>query len=180
MMKALTDRGLASEVYLWSDDNLSTDFFWRYLSDDDRSFIEQYPNYGKVVCFKGFDPQSFSFNTCVDSPGFDRQFALMKHLLSLRIDLYAYVTLTTPSLKDARSELTRFVDRLQELSPNLPLRTIPLEIASFTPTRARMNLERITALRNQYTMVDYWRIELENRYPSHVRECDIASISLSR
>jgi len=84
------------------------------------------------------------------------------------------------TLKDARSGITRFVDRLQELSPNLPLRTIPLDIASFTPTRARMNAERIVALRNQYTMVDYWRIELESRYPSHVRECDIASISLTR
>ena len=28
IMEALTARGLANQVYLWSDDNLSNDYFW--------------------------------------------------------------------------------------------------------------------------------------------------------
>jgi len=31
-MKELNCRGLAEQTYLWSDDNLSTDYFWRFLS----------------------------------------------------------------------------------------------------------------------------------------------------
>ena len=66
MMRELTGRGLAEQVYLWSDDNLSNDYFWRYLTDDDRRLISSYRNYGKVCCFKGFDRQSFAFNTNAD------------------------------------------------------------------------------------------------------------------
>ena len=34
MMEALIDRGLSNHVYLWSDDNLSNDFFWKYLTEE--------------------------------------------------------------------------------------------------------------------------------------------------
>jgi len=33
MMEELNNRGLTDKVYLWSDDNLSNDYFWKYLSD---------------------------------------------------------------------------------------------------------------------------------------------------
>jgi hypothetical protein len=53
MMEELKQRGLSEKVYLWSDDNLSNDYFWRYLTDDQRAAIKAYPKYGRVACFKG-------------------------------------------------------------------------------------------------------------------------------
>ena len=65
MMKELSARGLGKRVYLWSDDNLSTDCFWSFLSDSEREFVAGYENYSRVCCFKGFDSESFAFNTRV-------------------------------------------------------------------------------------------------------------------
>jgi len=55
MMRELQRRQLDSTVYLWSDDNLSNDYFWRYLSKEDVALVSTYRNYGKVCCFKGFN-----------------------------------------------------------------------------------------------------------------------------
>ena len=33
MMCELRARGLERKVYVWSDDNLSNDYFWRFLSE---------------------------------------------------------------------------------------------------------------------------------------------------
>ena len=90
MMEALTKRGLEKDVYLWSDDNLSNDYFWHFLDDSQKAMVKEYVNYGRVCCFKGFDATSFAFNTKADPNLFDRQFELMKRFIELGIDLYAY------------------------------------------------------------------------------------------
>ncbi|MGH3852689.1 MAG: hypothetical protein ACRDR6_04160 [Pseudonocardiaceae bacterium] len=82
MMAELSRRGLAGSVYLWSDDNLSNDFFWRYLSPTQRREVTGYRNYGRVCCFKGFNADSFAFNTKADQTLFDRQFELFARLLA--------------------------------------------------------------------------------------------------
>ncbi|MCW3101515.1 MAG: hypothetical protein JWL77_7133, partial [Chthonomonadaceae bacterium] len=98
MLDALRRRGLHDRVYLWSDDNLSNDYFWTKLSADQRAQLDQARNYGKVCCFKGFDSTSFAFNTAARPELFDRQFELMRRLVyETNIDLYAYVTFTTPA-----------------------------------------------------------------------------------
>jgi hypothetical protein len=61
-LQALTDRDAAA-VYVWSDDNLSNDYFWRYLTAAERELTATHPRYGRVCCFKGFDAESFAFNT---------------------------------------------------------------------------------------------------------------------
>ncbi len=63
MIGALRRASLDGCVYLWSDDNLSNDYFWRYLDEADRRAVADHPGYGRVCCFKGFDARSFSFNT---------------------------------------------------------------------------------------------------------------------
>jgi uncharacterized Fe-S cluster-containing radical SAM superfamily protein len=90
MMRELRLRGLEREIFLWSDDNLSNDYFWRFLDDADRELVAAYPMYGKVCCFKGFNGASFAFNTGAAPALFDRQFDLMARLLTLGMDLYAY------------------------------------------------------------------------------------------
>ena len=97
MIQEIQARGLEDTVYLWSDDNLSTDYFWRYLPTNDVDLVRNAKNYGRVCCFKGFDEASFSFNTLADESLFQRQFDLFRRFVDIGIDLYAYVTLTSPT-----------------------------------------------------------------------------------
>ena len=92
---------------------------------------------------------------------FDRQFKLMGSLLSTGMDLYAYATITTPSVIDVSDGMRRFLDRLQILDERLPLRTIPLEIQLFTPVVKRLDESKRCALKNQWIAVEAWLKELE-------------------
>lgn len=178
MMRELQSRQLERRTYLWSDDNLSNDYFWRYLSDDDLEVVAGYPSYGRVCCFKGFDETSFSFNTSADPSLFDRQFELMERLLSLGIDLYAYVTLTTPTADDIDGAMERFVDRLQDLSTMLPLRTVPLKIEMFSPVIDRMNRAKEQAIELQWKAVRAWEREIEKRFTDAERAVSVVNHSV--
>lgn len=85
-MEALRNLGVADSVFLWSDDNLSNDYFWRRLNEQEIRTVREYRMYAKVCCFKGYDPSSFAFNTRASPTLFDRQFDLMKRVLELGID----------------------------------------------------------------------------------------------
>ncbi len=113
MMEALMDKNLNNEIYLWSDDNLSNDYFWKFLSNDQIDLVESYNMYGRVCCFKGIDEISFSHNTMADPKLFDRQFQLVKRLMSLNLDLYFYITLTASTKTDFESCVPRFFDKIQ-------------------------------------------------------------------
>jgi uncharacterized Fe-S cluster-containing radical SAM superfamily protein len=178
MMRELQIRGLDRRIYLWSDDNLSNDYFWRYLTAQDHDLIANYPNYGKVGCFKGFDAASFAFNTKADASLFDRQFELMERMLTLGIDQYAYATFTTPDDTDIRSKMARFVDRLQSLDEYLPLRTIPLEIQVFTPVAKRNITDLGAILLNQQRAIESWQEEMQDRFSEDERKQPITGVPL--
>lgn len=176
MMGALHKRGLEKSVYLWSDDNLSTDYLWRYLSADEIKSMGKYSTYGRVACFKGFDANSFTFNTRAAPAAFDVQFELMGRLLALGIDCYAYATFTAPETPNISLAISRFVDRLQALDENLPLRTIPLHIEPFSPVGPRLNDARRTALIVQNTAIVEWNNELQRRFTAAERARSIADV----
>jgi hypothetical protein len=178
MMNEVRARGLESDIYLWSDDNLSNDYFWRFLSDQERELIAEYNNYGRVCCFKGFNAESFAFNTLAEPMLFDRQFELMGRLLTVGIDLYAYATITTPSAKGIKDDIQHFMDRLQSLNEYLPLRTVPLEVEIFTPVQKRLDEIKRQALKNQWIAVEAWQRELECRFSSEDRARNIADVPL--
>lgn len=180
MMQELRARNLQDEVYLWSDDNLSSDYFWSSLTDGDRAFIASYPKYGRVCCFKGFDAESFSFNTMAPPDEYELQFKRMGKLLDIGLDLYCYATFTSPLSHDLMGQMSGFVDRLQELDENLPLRTIPLKIDVFTPTASRLNDERNLSLKNQFRALDAWQKILDQRYSSSLRALPICDVSLAK
>jgi len=173
------ERRNTSGVYLWSDDNLSTDFFWRHLAPAQQTRIAQFRPYGRVCCFKGFDEESFAFNTAASAGLFERQFSLMRRYLSTGIDLYAYVTLTSRSRNDMLARVEHFMDRLQAVHVNLPLRTVPLEVQTFTPVESRINGERREALKIQYEVVEIWKELLRQRFSSEQRSLPITEISLA-
>jgi uncharacterized Fe-S cluster-containing radical SAM superfamily protein len=176
MMQEIRSRGLEDRIYLWSDDNLSNDFFWRYLTPDQVRLVAEYPGYGRVCCFKGFDAASFAFNTAADPSLFAAQFDLIGRLIGLGIDLYAYVTLTTTTLDDLRGRMRAFVDRLQRVDEALPLRTVPLEVRAFTPAQSRLDGENRIAIEYQKDAVEAWLEELGRRFSGADRGqliCDI-------
>jgi uncharacterized Fe-S cluster-containing radical SAM superfamily protein len=178
MMQALKDRDLADQVYLWSDDNLSNDYFWRYLSEADQSLIREYRNYGKVCCFKGFNSRSFAFNTAAAPELFDQQLALFRRYIDFGLDLYAYATFTTPSDTEIVSDMRKFVDELQEISPNLPLRIVPLEIQEFGPMSGRVHDEQQRAMKNQWLAIDCWKAELKQRFSESQRSLPIYQVQI--
>jgi uncharacterized Fe-S cluster-containing radical SAM superfamily protein len=177
MMRALTDRGLAETVYLWSDDNLSNDYFWRFLDHDTRAKILDYPGYGRVCCFKGFDSESFAYNTLAAPALFDRQFELFARLLATGLDLYAYATFTGPTPDNLPHAMQLFVDRLQRVDDALPLRLVPLEIVAYGPVRARPGYSgRADAMLVQNCAIEAWNAELERRFSASDRATRITDV----
>jgi hypothetical protein len=179
MMRALTNRGLQDCVYLWSDDNLSNDYFWKYLSEDDIAVVAGFRNYGKVACFKGFDSASFAFNTKAAPEVFDRQFDLFARHLKLGLDCYAYATFTTANPAGVVTSMAKFVDRLQTIAELLPLRTIPLEIRVYGPVEPRMRAAHRAALDNQWRAIEVWQAELDRRFTASQRAIPITDVALS-
>lgn len=177
-MRALRQRGLEGSVYLWSDDNLSNDYFWQHLRDEDIDLIHSFRGYGRVGCFKGFDRESFGFNTAADPALFDQQFDLIGRLIGIGLDVYGYVTLTTPSADGIADRVARFVDHLQTVAPLLPLRVIPLEVQVFTPVRARLSPLRNESLVHQQRAVEAWTRELDRRFSVAVRNLPIVDVVL--
>ena len=182
MIEALTRRGVAEQVYLWSDDNLSTDYFFSCLTAEQRRTIESHPLYGKVCCFKGFDAESFASNTQAHKEDFQRQFELMHRLVTeTTLDLYAYATFTGPKTARPDRAMPDFVDGLQEISVELPLRTIPLKVGIFTPVQGRRSQAMIDAAADvQEEAITAWERELERRFSPEERARSACDAQLRR
>jgi uncharacterized Fe-S cluster-containing radical SAM superfamily protein len=182
MMEALSAAGVENDVYLWSDDNLSTDYLFTELSEAHRQTMTTYANYGRVCCFKGFDEPSFSFNTKAEPAGFARQFEIFGRLIDLGLDLYGYATFTGPDPTAVAAGIPAFVDALQALAPNLPLCLVPLEISAFGPTRDRVRRDRRIpadqALAVQELAIAAWNAELVHRFSEAQRSQPITQVAL--
>ena len=99
--------------------------------------------------------------------------------VSLGLDLYAYVTLTSDNSEQIVDRVRLFVDRLQNVHEKLPLRTVPLEIQVFSPVQSRLRQGQKQALWNQRLAVEAWNRELSERFTWEERNAPITSISLS-
>jgi pyruvate-formate lyase-activating enzyme len=156
-LRALRDRGADVDTFVWSDDNLSNDYLFRYLSDDDLALLADHPGYGRVGCLKGFDPESFAFNTGADPALFERQFDILKRVYDLKPTVWVYVTLTSPTMPtDPRAAIESLTERLARIHPDLIQRTVPLQIQRFTPMLARMRVAHEESLVVQETLAQAW------------------------
>lgn len=178
MMQALEQRGLCDEIFLWSDDNLSTEYLWNVLSPTQRSYMARYPKYARVACFKGYDDESFSFNTLASPALFAQQFKIYRRLLADGFDLYAYVTFTNAPHEHVGSRVRIFVDNLQRIHHNLPLRTVPLQIAKFNATDTRMTKRHEDALVFQHAVHQEWCEQVAARYSSAERALLISDVPM--
>jgi uncharacterized Fe-S cluster-containing radical SAM superfamily protein len=177
MMESIKKHGLEEKIFLWSDDNLSTRYFWKYLTPTQRRYIVEFPKYARVACFKGYDEASFSFNTLAQPECFDQQFEIFRDLLKEGFDMYGYVTFTALPHNDLQAKMVKFVDKLQEIHHNLPLRVVPLKIESFTPTEGRIKKEQQKAIAFQYEVHTAWLEQINKRFDkteSNLSICDIS------
>lgn len=179
MMRSLRDANLQDSTFLWSDDNLSNEYYWEFLDGEDLDLIRSYPNYARVACFKGFDEDSFTFNTRADPSLFQRQLRLFRRHLREGVDQYAYVTLTGIEDRGLEKAIDLFMDRLQSIHPNLPLRTVPLRIATFGVLRGRCERENLDrAMHVQQEAVSEWQNQLVQRYPEDLLAADICDVDI--
>ena len=180
MMRALADVGLAETTYLWTDDNLSTTYLFDALPHADLDLLRCYRNYGRVCCVKGFDARSFAFNTRTAPQDYDRQFEILRRVLDLGLDVYGYVTLTSPHGDGVAQGVADLMDRLQAIDPNYPLRVIPLRIQIFTPVEQRLARDdaRARSLAIQEEAIAAWMSELERRFSPELRTLQICDVPL--
>jgi uncharacterized Fe-S cluster-containing radical SAM superfamily protein len=180
MMRALHAAGRDHDTYLWTDDNLSTTYLFDTLSNADLDTLRGYPNYGRVCCVKGFDSRSFSFNTRASKDDYGRQFEILRRVLSLELDTYGYVTLTSPHSDRVAEGVADLLDRLQAIDPNFPLRVIPLRIQMFTPVAERLarDLDRERSLHIQDEAIAAWNSELQRRFDPDLRARRICDVPL--
>lgn len=176
MLEAREALGLTSTHFVWADDNLSNDYFWRYLSDHQIAWMLQQPGYARVGCLKGFDATSFSFNTAADPALFGQQITLLSRMVKAGFDQYGYITLTSPSLDDMADHMARLFDSLQErVHPNFPLRVVPLRIFGYKANERRIDP---AAVENQFHALDAWNTELDRRFTASQRTTPIHLIPL--
>jgi uncharacterized Fe-S cluster-containing radical SAM superfamily protein len=180
MMRALADAGLADTTYLWTDDNLSTTYLFDALSPADLALLKAYRNYGRVCCVKGFDARSFAFNTRAAPQDYDRQFDVLRRVLKLGLDVYGYVTLTSPHDDGIGVGVADLMDRLQNIDPNFPLRVIPLRIQVFTPVEQRLARDhaRVRSLAVQEEAIAAWCSEINRRFSPDLRALQICNVPL--
>lgn len=178
-LEELQHRGLEHQFYLWSDDNLSNDYFWSELPQGQQDLVAASCSYGRVGCFKGIDGQSFAYNTRAEECQFEMQFEVMRRLVASGMDVYAYVTFTTPTERDIAGRVRRFVDRLQAIDQNLPLRTVPLEVRVFTPVVSRLDELHRHAIQSQWKVLDAWKTELNQRFSNDLRSKAICDVPFS-
>jgi uncharacterized Fe-S cluster-containing radical SAM superfamily protein len=180
MMRALKAAGRDRDTYLWTDDNLSTTYLFDALPAADIDILRSYQNYGRVCCVKGFDARSFSFNTRAAPDDYDRQFEILRRVLSLGLDTYGYVTLTSPHTDRVAEGVADLIDRLQAIDPNFPLRVIPLRIQIFTPVAQRLarDADRERSLHVQDEAIAVWSSELRRRFDPAMRARPISDVPL--
>ncbi|MFH2111413.1 MAG: hypothetical protein ABIJ47_09165 [Candidatus Bathyarchaeota archaeon] len=178
-MEALESNKLDKTTYLWSDDNLSTDYYFKYLTSEQRDKIASYDSYGKVGCFKGFDESSFTFNTQTLGKKYHKQFEIFNKLRLEGLDIYGYVTFTSPNNHSLRNKMDKFVMKLSEIHDKMPLRVVPLKIVAYSPVAKRITTEYKRSLENQHEALKVWNQILEEKYTHNERKIEIHKVKIN-
>jgi uncharacterized Fe-S cluster-containing radical SAM superfamily protein len=163
VLEELNGRGLGDRTFLWSDDNLSSFAMLERAFRPHLDVLRRSPNYGKVVCLKGFDEASFSFNTQVSADGFERQLAILDGYFGLGLNLYGYITLTAGDSSAAASGIRRLMDRIQAGSDEFLGRLLPLQVTKYGSMVSRLDPARNASLHRQDQVLELWLEELERR-----------------
>ena len=177
-LQARTELGLKKSHFVWADDNLSTDYTWRYLSEEEISFMVSTPGFARVGCLKGFDAESFTFNTRADGRLFNQQIELLGRFVKTGFDQYGYITITTMNVDNLQDKMARLLDTIQNsVHPNFPLRIVPLRIFGFSANANRYNKQ---AEENQFRALDAWLTEMQRRFSATEIATPITEVNIRR
>ncbi len=163
MATEIEARGLSRQVFLWSDDSLTTDLLVRSEMRPLLRKIEGYRGYSKVCCLKGVSTDSFEFTTGASGEGFRRQIDILKRYLVTDIDLYAYITLAFPPQGGIKDAIDALLDELQGVDEAFIGRIVPLRVEQFSNMATRTTDMRSEALRFQDDVIQIWNECLSNR-----------------
>lgn len=165
VMEELEKRDLRDNVYVWIDDNLATmHVMEKYLTQDQILYMANYPKHSRACCFKGYNELTYRFNVRNKCSTLEEQINNFGKLYNYGFDIYAYITLTGPRGSANRKDMELFIDRIQDIHPQLPLRLIPLKIKEFEETTRRMNKLYMEAFVEQYQAYDIWTTIMGERY----------------
>ena len=164
LLNSIEKKEMKGNYNIWIEDSLSNFFLWELLNQEEISFIAKFPLAHRICCIKGYNYQSFGFNTNVNSKEFDKQFDVLKKLNEDEFDLFSYATFTTPSIKNLKEDIKEFISRLMNIHPKLPLRIIPLKIKCFSNTYSHFKDIYSIAMDLQYKVVEAWENELLDRF----------------
>jgi uncharacterized Fe-S cluster-containing radical SAM superfamily protein len=117
------------ELYLWIDTNLSMTKYLEKIESDLKSIMQR-RNVGVVGCFKGFCKEDFSILVGAEPKFYEKQFESARLFLDWKTDFYVYL----PALiykNDVENKTKGFIQRLQDLNKNLPLRVEMLIIKDY-------------------------------------------------
>ena len=179
IMKEIERRGLRGKKFIWMDDNLGCiDVLEKHLSKEQIRYMAEFPKHSRAVCFKGYDDISVQFNICNKKVTLTEQLSAFERLYNYGFDLYGYVTLTTPTLYEAKNKIKEFIIRLQKINYNIPLRIIPLEIKNFSVTQTRLKKIYNEALSNQFHVYKIWEEVMSEYYTDIQRRQTYESIKV--
>lgn len=167
IIEAVEKFKLENSIYLWVDCNLTVvDFYFKFLTEEQRKKIKSFRNIGFCVCYKGFTPSNYHENTCGAMPEFfDKQFPAHRRLIMEGLDVYSYLYPVTSSADNLEKDLSGFIDRLQkEVEFFAPLRMATPVIKVYGPTKERLDEEKTLALKNQFTAMEIWKKILRKRF----------------
>ena len=159
MMQALEKLGLDRNTTIWSDDNLTSDFFWKYLSPNEQEYVRCFPGYSRAVCLKGIDETSFAANTGFNGELFSLQLKILGTLVKKEFPLLVYLTLTDIPRADSCTErvMNTLIEKLEQMKAGFSREIIPLRMASFQNMLRRANYKRLQMFGNQHDRFRLWK-----------------------
>lgn len=157
-----------NQIYLWIDTNLSTTKYLERFEGDLRSILRK-RNVGVVGCFKGICKEDFSIITGADPRFYSNQSETAKMLIELGADFYLYL----PALiyeNQIEQRIRNFMEGLQQLNKNLPLRTEVLVIKDYPGAKKNMEEKdkhgRPMPKNDQRLFFDVWYNKILPKYYS--------------
>lgn len=166
MIEAVEKFGLQDYIYIWVDCNLATgDFYWKFLTEEQRKKISGYKNIGFCVCYKGMDEDNLFEITGANPNYFMSQFILHRGLIYEGLDVYSYFYPLTADTNGLYERLASFMELLVDnVDSYAPLRLAMPETKVYGPTQKNLTPSRRKALENQWEAMRLWQEELLGQY----------------
>ena len=175
-LHAREELGISSTHFVWLDDNLSTNYVWTFLTDEEREYMVKIPGFSRVGCIKGYDEESFAFNTAAEGSLLFRQIDILARLVQTGFDQYAYITLTGPDRDGLESKIPKLLDLIAtNVHENFPLRIVPLRVFPFQANQSRFSTE---AEKIQFYALEVWQKEMQRRFTSVQLATPIQEVTL--